>query len=160
MATRRRRIKVNIGPQTSLRRAAMYPEEAGYVDSIRSQMKSITNNLISLIDQAKEITPDIMLDTLQPTFDLSQVYVPVDTGKLKDSGYLEVTNFRDKPRVEMGYARGNDPPYAVRVHENLEYRHESPTQAKFLERAINEDSGTYIDRLTAFYREAIFGQSS
>lgn len=155
--TTRRRIKVNIGLQTALRREALYPDEAGYVTNMRQQSRAITDNLIALLDQAKEITPDIMLETLQPTFQRSQEYVPVDTGKLKGSGYLEVTEFRGKPRVEMGYAKGGDPFYAVRVHEDLEFRHDPPTQAKFLERAVNEDSGNYVSRLISLYREAVFG---
>jgi hypothetical protein len=64
--------------------------------------------------------------------DSKQNYVPVDTGTLKSSGYVELPERDgDQLRVEMGYG-GAAAPYAIYVHERLDVRH-PVGQAKFLE---------------------------
>lgn len=153
--TARRFLKLNIGPQRPVNRVESYPNEARYVDDIRGQMRDITSNLIKVFDGIKAASPDILLDALEPTFELSQYYCPVDTGALKGSGYLEVTEFRSNPRVEMGYAKNNDPPYAVVVHENLEWRHKWPTRAKFLQAAVDEDMEDIKARVQQAYQDLV-----
>jgi hypothetical protein len=49
--------------------------------------------------------------------------------------------------VEIGYAKGGDPSYAIPVHEDVEVAHEPPTSAKFLEGPINEDWGNITLRI-------------
>jgi hypothetical protein len=61
-------------------------------------------------------------------YDKSQELVPVKTGRLKKSGRVRMNN-DGTYRVE--YME----PYAIFVHEMLGLRHETPTQAKFLEDA-------------------------
>jgi len=91
--------------------------------------------------------PNDLLGALQPTMELSLVYVPRDTGDLAGSAYLEVAPFRNGARVEMGYGRGGDPDYAIYVHE-VPYKHAEPTSYKFLQRAIDEDWHNIVQRIS------------
>ena len=65
-------------------------------------------------------------------------YVPVDTGELKGSVVKEVKGVGFNAKGVIGYAA----PHAIYVHEDLTKTHQSPTCAKFLERAIRETRGT------------------
>lgn len=135
-----------------------YASEPGFVQAVNKQMNALKDDLQYIMDQFADVTPDIVLDALQPTFDKSQVYVPKKTLELMHSGYLEITSrSRTKPFVEMGYGKGGEPRYAVYVHELTTYHHEAPTQAKFLERAINEDVGQIIDRIYDGYSRFMNG---
>jgi len=71
---------------------------------------------------------------MKKVFDESQQLVPVDTGALKASGTLELANeFFLEATVEYGANIDPTIDYAVVVHEDLEFSHAAPTQAKYLE---------------------------
>lgn len=114
-------------------------------------MERVLKNYGRLISHIEQATPEILMEAMQPTFDKSQEYVPVDTSALKESGYLEIVEYRRTPRVEIGYGRNGEPDYAVAVHENLEWRHKSPTRAKYLQSAINEDEQAIRGRIIRAY---------
>ena len=71
---------------------------------------------------------------------------PRDTGALRASQFIEGISFKSNskkptginPFMIVGYDRNNEAPHAVFVHERLDVRHDSPTQAKFLTTAFNE----------------------
>jgi hypothetical protein len=132
-----------------------YASESTYVRMANEAMKKIKADLEYIINETENVTPEIMLEALKPTFEKSKEYCPVDTGDLRGSGYLEITSFRGQPTVEMGYGKGGHPHYTAYVHENLEMRHEPPTQAKWLERAVNEDIGNIIDRVAEGYQQVL-----
>lgn len=132
-----------------------YPWEPGYVASMHDSMQEVISIITNLMTRIEDVSPDIMVDILGPTFEKSQEYCPIDTGALRESGYLEVTSYYKNPRVEMGYARGGNPFYAVIVHENMELHHEPPTRAKWLQAAMLEDEGEFLERLSERYREAL-----
>ncbi len=119
-------------------RIPQYASEPGYVSAVNQAVNALTKELLSIVDQFEDVTPDIMVGVLTPAFELSKVYCPKLTGDLVESAFLEVVGGKKSPRVAMGYAKGGSPRYAVLQHEDLEFRHAEPTQAKFLERAINE----------------------
>ena len=84
----------------------------------------------------------------QKIYMVSQTLVPVDTGALKKSGKIRI-NSDGTYRVEY------NTPYAMFVHEIIENRHETPTQAKYLEDAayivlneISQESGSIIPLFT------------
>ena len=137
-------------------RIPAYASEPEYVRLANQAMKSIMADLQYIIDETEGTTPEIMKEALEPTFELSKKYCPKDTGALVNSGYLEVKSFRGNPSVELGYGKGGNPFYTAYVHENVEMSHQAPTQAKFLERAVNEDIGNIIDRITMEY-QALLG---
>lgn len=127
------------------------PSVASYTRSVREQMKQIEKNYSAVINQLRGVTPSVLEEALRPTFDKSQEYVPVDTGDLKASGYLEVKREGKDTRAEMGYGKGGDPNYAAFVHERTDINHQSPTRAKFLQSAIEEDFGLLLDRVKAAF---------
>lgn len=133
-------------------KSPQYASEVDYVSQVNAQMQALKDDLQYIMDQFEQVTPEITLEALRPTFDKSQVYCPHKTGALRDSGYLEDVGFRGQPRIEMGYAKGGVPRYAVLVHEQVEVPHEPPTRSKFLEAAINEDYGVIIDRIHDAYQ--------
>jgi hypothetical protein len=131
--------------------------QAAVTRDIRTQFEDVKKNLNKVIEGIREITPSALVYGLLPIFDTSQVLVPVDEGDLKASGYLEV---KDKAggklvEAEIGYGRGGDPHYAVFVHEDLQAYHEPPTQAKFLEAAINKHFDDIQPRIIKAIQEGI-----
>lgn len=93
---------------------------------------------------AGEKAVEKMIDQMaKTTLELSQTYVPVDTGALKASAQggpiYSGTGITRTAVIE--YVA----PYVVYVHENLDSWHAPPTSAKFLERAYLElhNDGTY-----------------
>ena len=130
----------------------MYATESDYVTQVKAQCKALQDDLEYILEQVGDVTPEITLEALRPTFNKSQERVPQRSGDLKRSGFLEITGFRGQPRVEMGYAKGGIPRYAVLVHEQVEVPHKSPTRSKFLQSAVEEDYGQIIDRVTSGYQ--------
>lgn len=152
MATR---LKLKMGLERTTK--PQYASQANYVALVNAQMKAVQDDLEYIMEQFEDVTPEITLEALRPTFAKSQVYVPKDSMELHDSGYLEVVTFRGSPKVEMGYAKGGKPSYAMFVHEITSYAHKSPTQSKFLQRAVDEDIGQIIDRVYDGYRRFMNG---
>jgi hypothetical protein len=110
-------------------------------------MEQLEKNLSKVINYLEDDAALIAIDAaLDPIFATSQYYVPVDTGKLKKSGFKEVGTFRGRPRGIVGYAKGGDPHYATIVHEDMEMSHKPPTSAKFLERAFKEEQDEALRR--------------
>lgn len=98
----------------------------------------------------QKVLPEAMYDALEPTFDLSQVYVPKDTGELAESGFLDITRKgKGGAQVEIGYGRGGAP-YAVYVHEMVNISHEAPTRSKYLEAALDEDYYEILKRIVRY----------
>lgn len=115
--------------------------------SARASMSAIIRNYRKFVNNVERAMPDVLYNALVPTFEKSLEYCPKDTGAMADSGYLEKTDFRGKPRVEIGYGAGGIPEYTAKVHENMEYRHKAPTRAKWLQVALEEDSNEVQQRI-------------
>lgn len=115
------------------------PTESGYINQMKAQSEAIAGRIQAVIDGVKNNTPESIRKALKPIYDLSQQYVPVDTGDLKASGFLEVENTRSGAvRVAIGYGRYGNPWYAALVHERTDFRHAKGKKAKFLESAVKE----------------------
>jgi hypothetical protein len=140
-----------------MRGKAVYPSEAHFQRSVNTQVKEMTAKLTRIMEAFKDASPEIMIAALEPTFQLSQLYVPENTGALKESGYLRETSSRGKPRVEMGYGFGHQPPYAQIVHERTDIAHTYPTRAKYLQDALQEDLWGIQQRLATGYRRFMNG---
>lgn len=126
---------------------------AGYTRDARASMAQVIANYRNFVHRLEVQVPEVLLKALEPTFQLSQTYVPEDTGALKASGYLFADGSVERPHVSMGYGANNSPPYAAKVHENMEFRHKSPTRAKFLQSAIEEDYNNILNRIVYQLRE-------
>ncbi len=84
----------------------------------------------------------------------SKPKVPVDRGTLKGSGYVTLPELSDtNVRVEIGYG-GWAAPYAVVQHEHTEYSHPEGGEAKFLEKPMNEHSGSFQRNVAYFAAQA------
>lgn len=150
-----RRIKVNLGKQ-SVRGKGKWPSEAAYVADARASGKRVTDALLKICKGMEDVSNEVMIEALEPTFEKAKMYTPKKTLALVDSGYLQEATFRGKARVEIGFAYRGKPAYAIYVHEIVEYNHQAPTRAKFLESAVYEDLGEILQRLAAGYRSRIF----
>lgn len=140
--------------------SAMSPSQAGYVQSVNQSWRKIERQIVDIFQQFEDVSDDICMEALRPTFEKSQEYCPIASGRLRRSGYIEKTSLRGKPRVEIGYGRAGEPPYTVFVHERVDMRHKPPTRAKFLQAAVLEDLEAIFGRLVIGYRGFMNGQSS
>lgn len=147
-------LGIQVGRQRVTR--VTLPSEAGYVTSIRGQMNVIQKNMMKLIAGIENATPQAIMFGLEPIFDASQELVPVDTGRLRASGYVRVRTEKRSGRVraEIGYGLGGQPHYAGIVHERLDIRHAKGKQAKFLEAAIDMHIGKFVRRVGLFMQRA------
>ncbi|KKL66944.1 hypothetical protein LCGC14_2139930 [marine sediment metagenome] len=148
-----RRVRFRVGRQRLT--SGVDTSTAGYTRQIRSQMKSIEQSYTRFLGTVEATTEVAVRTALQPVFDRSQELVPVDTGKLKASGYLETRVSRGRVVGEVGYGRGGNPHWAPRVHEDLDVFHEPPTQAKYLEQAANEHAAGMLDVAGTVYRQTL-----
>lgn len=143
-----RSVRARVGK--SVIRGPMTPASARkYTYQVRKQMESIERKLAAIIEKLRaQDLPDALIEALEPTYEKALDYTPVDTGRLLKSGYLEkAPEGRKRPRVELGFAKGGDPYYAVYVHELTQNYHRAPTRAKFLQSALEEDVGEFEERL-------------
>jgi hypothetical protein len=119
----------------------------------QASMRDLLAGFQEFINAMEGVTPDILVEVLEPTFGKALEYCPKDTGALVDSGYLEVEAFRGGARCEIGFGKGGKPPYTIYVHE-LPYNHAAPTRAKFLQAAIDEDYFSILSALPRALAEA------
>ncbi len=138
-------VKIQIGRQNI--RQADVSSAADLGRALKEAFTQFSKDLGWFTDQLERVLPEDLMAALEPTFEISQGRVPVKTGELKESGYLEQVPFRNGVRVEMGYGRNNVPDYAVLVHEGPQ-AHAPPTSNKYLQGPIDEDYYNIIQRVT------------
>lgn len=134
-------IKISMGSKSG------YISAADSMATLRKQLNILQQNFRDLAKHMNVETPEVLMDALRPTFEKSQRIVPVDTGDLKESGYLEYVASKGGVQVEMGYAYRGNPHYAVYVHETP-MNHKSPTQWKFLQQPLEEDARNIEQAIT------------
>lgn len=145
-------ISVAIGKQR-FTEAPRWPSENGYIVSINRQARGLELALRRIFKAFEDVSADIMIEALRPTFAMTQVEVPRDTGALAASGYLEKGSLRGKPRVEIGYGYRSYPWYTQLVHENLATYHRSPEKAKFLQDPVMHDLNNIYVRIGQHYKQ-------
>ena len=119
----------------------------------RKDMDNVLNNLRKFISWVTtEVTPEAMQHALEPTLELSNHYAPKDTYAMVNSGYNSIVKRGGQARAEVGYNRYGEAPYTVFVHEMPQFFHEPPTQYKFLQRAMDEDTPEIAGRVAAYIR--------
>ncbi len=147
------RLRINVGRQRVT--GATSPFEAGYVQSVNAQMRAIRNNMLKVVEAIENATPEALIFGLQPIFDESQRLVPVKSGRLKRSGFLRSEQSTKGSVVAIGYAKGGQPKYAALVHERTDFNHKSPTQAKYLEAAVNAHISKVQPRVAQFLSKQV-----
>lgn len=73
---------------------------------------------------------------------VSRAQVPIEEGTLERSGVASIDE------AALTGAVSFDTPYAVRQHEELDYRHDAGRKAKYLEDPLNDERDT-VGRIVA-----------
>lgn len=133
----------------------VWASEAGFISQMRERSQYLTDALEEILQSFEDESPEIMLEAMGPIFQHSQELCPKLTGDLVRSGYLEISSRGKIPTVEIGYAKGGNPRYAVYVHEMVQIPHKPPTQAKFLEVAVLQGLDDLEKRLERGYGELL-----
>lgn len=124
-----------------------------YTMSARVSMDRINGQYSRFLDAMRGLTVQAVREALELPFELSQEYCPVDTGALISSGQLKVRREgRGRVRGTINYG-GPQAPYAAIVHERTDLNHKHPTRAKFLQSAMEETLGTFIDVIEQEYKK-------
>jgi hypothetical protein len=90
---------------------------------------------------AREVAEDVLTE--------ANDLIPVDEGDLRRSG--EVTAFPEQRAASITY----DTPYAIRQHEDVTLNHPRQGQAKFLERAVEDNAPRYFQYIADRIRAAL-----
>lgn len=143
----------NIGLKRITQRTPSNVAEA--TRQVRSQMDDILWNMRRVVEGIEGITEEALRYGLEPIFATSQELVPLKTGALQASGYLEVITRKGRIEAEIGYAKGGVPDYAIEQHENLDFYHQPPRQAKFLQTAIDMHLDEVRDRIVSYIKQAV-----
>lgn len=146
-------FKARIGRQRIT--SNMNPSQASYTRSIRKSFEEIEKEISRLCNTFADVTPEVIMDVLDPTFKKSLVYTPMLTGELRASAYLMTRMRQGGVEGEIGFGKGGNPHYAVFVHEMTDIMHKSPTRSKFLQAAISEDLNKFPSRLLKAYRAKV-----
>lgn len=108
---------------------------------------SVQANLRNISDPQSMSDP-IVRDMADETLRLSSREVPHDVGTLQLSGNRKRLGVA---YYQVGYG-GSGAPYAVRLHENPQYRFQKGRKGKYLEDPIKNN----LDRFQRFYRDEMF----
>lgn len=131
------------------------PSQASYTRAVRRSFMAVEKEIDRLCSVFADVTPEVIMDVLDPTFKKSLTYTPVLTGELLASAYLMTRIRQNKVEGEIGFGKGGNPHYAVYVHEMTDIMHKAPTRSKFLQAAISEDLGKFPSRLLKAYRAKV-----
>lgn len=87
---------------------------------------------------AGQLVGQVITEEANVIFGKAMILTPIDTGALRGSGGVSAPqNFPTGIGVDIFFG-GPAAPYALYVHEITYYKHNSPTQAKFLEAPFME----------------------
>jgi hypothetical protein len=146
-------IGINVGLKRVPKASSTY--QAAFTRSTRESMAAIIENYRSLVNAIRDATPQILHDIMEPVFDLSQLYCPVKTGKLQDSGRISAHETGTRVRVDISYGDGANVPYAAIVHERTELAHAPPTRSKYLQAALEESLDDIKEGIVQAYGDII-----
>lgn len=119
--------------------------------SARTSMSEIIKRYSDLITSLELATPTILANAMQPVYNRSQIYVPKKSGALMASAQLTVgTDERGRPMISLTYGDA-ETPYAALVHELVYLNHESPTRAKYLQNAMEEELDSFLTSVAVDY---------
>jgi len=107
--------------------------------------KAIKEEMIDLMEESKQECP----------YDVTNNHEKDDHGHLRDTAKVIQDVSQDQVITYGSY----DTPYAIYVHEILEYHHLPPTKAKFLEDPVNRREKVWMTNITErigdFYEDLI-----
>jgi hypothetical protein len=99
------------------------------LDRLVAEMARLGRDLEPAIGEA------LVADLKEKVLPASKELVPVDTGRLRDSGFVEGPEIGGgSASAEIGY----DTPYATKQHEDLSLNHPHGGTSKFLEMPLHQ----------------------
>lgn len=104
-------------------------------------LEKILSNLDKEAAKIEGLSMEGLLEAGFKVLKVAQERTPVDTGNLKNSGYV-------RKEGKLGVIVGFSAAYAIYVHENLEAHHDTG-QAKFLESALRDNREAILSILQA-----------
>lgn len=144
--------RISIGRTRVLK--SMSPRNAGYLRHMNAQVSAITKRIEKAINAVEGATVPAIRYALRPIYEESQILVPKDTLKLMKSGFIEVHRTSRGVSGVVGYAKGDNPKYAMIVHERTDLYHKKPTRAKFLQAAASKHVGKIRGRIAEYLQRA------
>ena len=100
--------------------------------------KELRNMLEVSGKDAGKVVGQVILEEANMIFAKAMILTPIDTGALRGSGGVSAPmNMPSGIGVDIFFG-GPAAPYALYVHEIMYYKHNAPTQAKFLEQPFME----------------------
>ena len=118
--------------------------------SARGSMEAIISNYRQLVKTLEGSSADILEQVLHPVLSKSQMYVPKKTGALASSVELTTENTATGAEARITYGN-SDVYYAAIVHEFTWLNHQSPTRAKYLQSAMEEEIDNFLERAAQTY---------
>jgi hypothetical protein len=99
-----------------------------------------------LADETPQLVAGAMFEEAEAIITDAKRRTPVDTGALRNSGFVEAPNVSGREiEVRLGFG-GPAAPYALFVHETLRATHHNG-EAKFLENAMTEARADIAQRM-------------
>ena len=116
---------------------------------LKASLKKLEKQIQEKIDSIKDVSAETLESVGQEILDRSQELVPVETGALKKSAFIETNKDSNETSVSIGYNKDGTAPHAVFAHEIGPYSNPTTpgTQYKFLETAVREKLPKIIDTL-------------
>ena len=97
------------------------------------------------IKDINKATDQGVQDAADYLLNISRPLVPVDTGRLKESGKTVKEKEMERLVTYEAHNPLNDYEYAPIQHENLDFKHAPGTQAKYLEQPFSENIDQMIN---------------
>jgi hypothetical protein len=94
----------------------------------------LNEKISQMIDEVPDLVEKALFEEATIVLNMSQELVPVDTGRLRNTGRVTVEKVPNGFSAAITYSTD----YAIYVHEDLTKYHKFPTQAKFLEQPARE----------------------
>ena len=104
--------------------------------------KELYLKMQKLAEKAPVATAFGMYDAMQEVMLDAKARTPVDTGAMRDSGYVTApeVNSNRQVSIEAGFG-GPSQEYVVRQHEDTSLNHPNGGEAKFFENALDANHG-------------------
>ena len=121
----------------------------------KKALGQVAKNLEQAIAEIEGLTEDALDEIALSIHNKSQVYAPLDTGELRESGYVESERTDGKYTVEVGYTD----PKAPYTHEIGPYKNPTTpgTGYKYLQRAATEIESDIPQIIADALRNALKG---